>query len=280
MRARLRDLHALKGNARAMGLDSIATAAHECESTLVALDGTLTQDDVHTVQRAVRALHSELEDGTNLFARILDMRDALDNAGRLRIAEIEDLVKNLVAGEGSRLGKNVSLRFECASDTTLPGHVAVRVRNALIQMVRNAIAHGIEPSAERSRLGKDPTGAIKVSLAQSERGLTVTCVDDGRGVDFAALEAVARARGLLTDQATVAPQDLLFIPGLSTTEREDALSGRGIGMDLVRDSVDALGGRVLVDSAPGAFTQITLEIPTKVAQPQAPGERDEGIGGR
>jgi len=131
--------------------------------------------------------------------------------------------------------------------------------------VRNAIDHGIEAPERRSAAGKDPIGSIEIAGYAIGDRLVMTVRDNGRGVDIERVRGLARERGLLSaDDAAGASADelldLLFHPGFSTAASVTLVSGRGIGMDVIRSLAEEHGGSVAIASAPGAGTELTIEL--------------------
>jgi two-component system chemotaxis sensor kinase CheA len=133
----------------------------------------------------------------------------------------------------------------------------------LVHLVRNAISHGIEPPAERTAAGKPPEGVIRLSAAAVGESVIVEVADDGRGVDVEAVAARARASGLDVPPAIDASTllDLICAAGLSTREEADRASGRGVGMAVVKKTVQDLGGTLSVDTERGAGTRFVMQLP-------------------
>lgn len=144
--------------------------------------------------------------------------------------------------------------------------VLERLREVLLHLLRNAVDHGIEPPNVRIACGKTPTGCIALRAAVSGDHLTLTLEDDGAGLDLDAIKHHAFSIGLLseTDATRVSANelaDLIFIPGFSTRKTVNELSGRGVGLDIVRSNVERMNGRVTVQSIPGAGTTFILNVP-------------------
>src|SRR5262249_42886953 len=153
----------------------------------------------------------------------------------------------------SALDKKVSLQIS-GEDTELDKGVVERITDPLTHLVRNAIDHGIEMPEERVAKGKPAEGTVRLSAYHQAGSVIVEVSDDGRGLDAARIRAKGIERGLisatdeLTDEQTYG---LIFRPGFSTAETVSDLSGRGVGMDVVKKSVEALNGAVAVETAPG-----------------------------
>lgn len=165
-------------------------------------------------------------------------------------------------------GKAVRLE-PLGNDVMLDKDVADRLVEPLMHLLRNAVDHGVEPPAERTAAGKQSHGVLVLSAELRENELAVALSDDGRGLDREAVLARARAAGLVDERER--PDDgtidqLIFHPGLSTARIVSDLSGRGVGMDAVRASLEALGGRIELASRPGRGTRVTLCLPASGAR--------------
>ncbi|MBS1869744.1 MAG: chemotaxis protein CheA [Actinobacteria bacterium] len=170
---------------------------------------------------------------------------------RVRMVPVESVFlrfPRLVRDLAARLGKQVELRLEGA-DTELDRTVVDALGDPLVHLVRNALDHGLETPDERAAAGKPPTGVLELSARHAGGHVVVSVRDDGRGIDPAAVARVAVERGLLDADDAAAldaagAAELLFAPGFSTAAATTDVSGRGVGMDAVRESVRALGGEV------------------------------------
>jgi len=140
------------------------------------------------------------------------------------------------------------------------------LRDPLLQLVRNAVAHGIEPPDERRARGKPPEGTITISAALVGGSVAITVADDGRGIDIGKLRELAAARGMASPASDEEAIELIFVPGLSTAPRVTDLSGRGVGLDVVRTRVRAMGGRVEVTTAAGEGTRLSLLLPLTLSR--------------
>lgn len=164
-------------------------------------------------------------------------------------------------------GKQV--RLNMSGDTTeVDKTVIERLADPLTHMIRNSVDHGIESPAQRVALGKPPTGVITLSAAHRSGRVIIELSDDGGGIDRARVRAIAEAKGLVSPDASLTTTDidnLLFLPGFSSKEEASALSGRGVGLDVVRREIQALGGRVTLVSVPGQGTTFTVALPLTLA---------------
>jgi two-component system, chemotaxis family, sensor kinase CheA len=165
------------------------------------------------------------------------------------------------------LGKQARLQI-VGEDTEVDKTIIEELADPLTHMIRNAIDHGLEAPDERAAAGKPAEGAIQLLAEQRSGRIVISVSDDGRGINRDRLLAKARARGLVPPSERPAPEEidaLLFHPGLSTAEAVTDVSGRGVGMDVVKQNVEALGGRVLVASEFGKGTRFTMLLPLTLA---------------
>src|SRR4051812_35659673 len=200
-----------------------------------------------------------------LSAIIADMRDAIT---RTRMQRIENLfvgLPRMVRDLSAELGKQILVDIE-GGDVELDREMIEMIRDPLTHIIRNAVDHGIELPAERLKAGKREIGVLCVSARQSGNQILIDIHDDGRGIDGKKLVEKAIAAGTLeksaaTQLSTREQLALIFEAGLSTAKSVTAISGRGVGMDVVRSNVERIGGIVEVDSKPGEGTRMTLRVP-------------------
>ncbi|PZR54145.1 chemotaxis protein CheA [Xylanimonas oleitrophica] len=191
---------------------------------------------------------------------------------RTRMQPIEHVwskMPRVVRDLASVVGREVSLQMT-GGDTELDRGLLEAVKDPLTHLVRNAVDHGIEPPQERAASGKDRRGTLSLRAYHSGGQVVVEVADDGRGIDPQKVAAKAVERGLRTpDQvAAMSPAELLqllFLPGFSTAEKVTNVSGRGVGMDVVRTRIEAIGGTVDVESTVGTGTVWRLRIPLTLA---------------
>jgi two-component system chemotaxis sensor kinase CheA len=172
-----------------------------------------------------------------------------------------------VLDTGRKLGKEIDFVTE-GDDTELDRTLAETLADPLLHMVRNAADHGIEPPAERIAAGKPAKGRIRLAARHAGEHIVVEIEDDGRGMDPDRLVAKAREKGLLPAGAQPTRDEalaLIFAPGFSTAERVSEVSGRGVGMDVVKRNVDSLRGRILIRSEPGHGSLFTIRLPLTTA---------------
>ena len=169
----------------------------------------------------------------------------------------------------TELGKDIGLEMHGA-DTELDRQVLDLVKDPLTHLVRNCADHGIESPTERSAAGKSRRGTIRLSACHQGGYVIIEVADDGRGLDTAGINAKAVEMGLASEAELAAkPQaeinNLIFSPGFSTAARVTSVSGRGVGMDVVRSNIEQIGGTVDLKSVPGSGTVFTIRIPLTLA---------------
>jgi two-component system chemotaxis sensor kinase CheA len=173
----------------------------------------------------------------------------------------------LVRDLARRVGKQIV--FEASGENTeLDKTIAAELADPLLHMVRNSIDHGIEPADERIARGKDPTAHIRVSACHQSGQIVVSISDDGRGLDREKILAKARQKGLIEPDAQLADSEvyqLIFEPGFSTAATVSDISGRGVGMDVVRRHVQKLRGRIEIQSSAGEGTTFFIKLPLTLA---------------
>ncbi|WNY64189.1 chemotaxis protein CheA [Borreliella americana] len=190
----------------------------------------------------------------------------------LRTVPIEILFvkfQRIVKDLSTSLGKSI-LYHSYGGDTVLDKSIIEKLNEPLVHLIRNSIDHGIESSQERESLGKDPKGIIKLSACQSGDSVIVIIEDDGRGLDKNKILKKAIERNIISDSVAKTLSDidvynLIFEPGFSTASSVTDISGRGVGMDVVKKQVESLRGNVLLESEFGKYTRIKLIFPLTLA---------------
>jgi two-component system chemotaxis sensor kinase CheA len=211
--------------------------------------------------------HEVAVDGAfeRLSAIIAEMRDAIT---RTRMQRIENLfvgLPRMIRDLSAELGKQVLVDIE-GGDVELDREMIEMIRDPLTHIIRNAVDHGIETPAERLKAGKREIGILAISARQSGNQILIDIQDDGRGIDGRKLAEKALAAGIIDAASAKALTTreqlaLIFEAGLSTAKAVTSISGRGVGMDVVRSNIERIGGIVEVDSKPGEGTRMTLRVP-------------------
>lgn len=224
------------------------------QSRLSQLANTSVDIQLRSVSEDVERLSGELRD-TMMVLRMVPISQLFSRFRRL----VHDLARET--------GKQIELLTEGES-TEVDKVVIERLADPLVHLVRNSCDHGLETPEERIAAGKNPAGQVTLVARQSGGDVTITIRDDGRGIDRERVRAKAESSGLVAAGATLSDQDLLqmiFEPGFSTAAQVTNLSGRGVGMDVVKKTIEGLRGTINVSSTPGAGSEITLAIPLTLA---------------
>jgi chemosensory pili system protein ChpA (sensor histidine kinase/response regulator) len=228
-------------------------------------------NDVGTLQRSLQRTLQSAEDELASQARIT--RELQDDLLRTRMVEFESLADRLyrtVRQAAKETGKQVRLDI-VGGAIEIDRGVLERMVGSFEHLLRNSVAHGVEPPAARAAAGKDPGGRIQVQVAQSGNEVAVEFADDGAGFDYERIRQRGIERGLLAADAAAGEAELaqlLFNPGFSTAEQVTELAGRGVGLDVVRSEVNAMGGRIETASARGQGTRFKLLLPLTTAVTQ------------
>ena len=209
----------------------------------------------------IKSLAEEIERLSN------GLRDTTMGIRTVPIGTLFSRFKRLVRDISQELGKDVDL-VTSGEETELDKTVIERLNDPLVHIVRNSMDHGIETPDDRVKAGKVRQGHLHLSAVHSGAQVYIRIRDDGRGLDRDRIRAKAVENGLIAADAKVGDQDLyqmIFAPGFSTAKEVTSLSGRGVGMDVVRRTIESLRGSVEVDSFPGHGTEITLHLPLTLA---------------
>ena len=297
-----RQVHAVKGEASALGLKTVEQRAHAFEESLNDLKGrqTLSGSDFLPLVVKLDDLFNHLAQVREMLSRLVDLHQAIATRGGkpgepnepgqqgrttprhrqddadagARLGSTAKLPRRVGSSAPSRIlrrrsrtsqSKQVSVR--CQGLDRVPESYRRAVKDITIQLVRNAVVHGIEVPDERSKAHKAQTGTLAIEFSsRGNEGYELIVQDDGRGLQLDRIKEVAVERGLITpaQAAMLDPRQtmaLIFRPGFSTADRVTSDAGRGAGMDLVRILVAELGGRVGLASAGGRFSKFKIWLP-------------------
>ncbi len=236
--------------------------------SLVDLVGELVTVQARLSQFAARKDDAELLAVAEDVERLTwQMRDQVLNIRMLPIGSTFSRFRRLVRDLSAELGKEVALVTEGA-ETELDKTVIDRLYDPLVHLIRNGIDHGLEAPAVRQAAGKPGRGRISLSASHSGPNVLIRLSDDGRGLDRQAIAAQAAAKGLIAPHAELSDKEvyaLAFLPGLSTAATVTSVSGRGVGMDVVKAAVEELRGSIEIDSRPGEGTTFTIKLPLTLA---------------
>ncbi len=228
---------------------------------LVIAQARLSQLASATDDIAIKAVAEEIE---RLAA---GLRDTTMGARMVPIGSLFGRFRRLVHDLSRDLGKPVDF-VTSGEDTELDKTMIERLADPLVHLIRNSIDHGIESTEDRTAAGKSEIGQIEIAAIHSGAQVLVTVRDNGGGLNTARIRAKAEESGLLAAGAVMSDQDIhqfLFHPGFSTAQTVSALSGRGVGMDVVKRTIEAMRGSIDIATTPGNGTTITLRLPLTLA---------------
>jgi len=205
----------------------------------------------------------------NLSAVTSDLQDTVMRVRMQPVARLFSTLPRLVRDLSIDLGKNIQITM-IGAETELDRQVIELIRAPLTHIIRNAADHGVERVPERVAAGKPEAGSIRVSATYDAGQITIEVKDDGRGLDLARIRDKAVAKGLATrdmlDRMTESDiYQFVMLPGFSTAEKISKVSGRGVGMDVVRENIQSIGGTVSLNSTPGRGATVTMRIPLTLA---------------
>ena len=221
------------------------------------------------LHRELEAVDADAEALAELDKLAASLQDTAMNMRLIPFSQVADAFPRLVRDVARDLDKRVSFDIQGA-DVELDRTILTEMRDPLVHVLRNAVDHGIEPPDARAAAGKDSAGSIRLTADRERDHVVIEVADDGGGLDADHLRATAVDEGVVSaDEAASMPDeevyDLVFHPGLSTADTVTDVSGRGVGMDVVRTTVRDLDGAVSIESQPGVGTTIRFRLPVTVA---------------
>ncbi len=256
-----------KKRCQAISASSVRVAADKLDR-LINLVGELviTQARLSQVARSLDEI--EIENPVEEVERLTgELRDCALNMRMLPIGTTFSKFRRLVRDLSADLGKEIDLITE-GGETGLDKTVIERLNDPLVHLIRNSIDHGIRSPEERERLGKPRKGTIRLTAAHQGARVVLTIEDDGMGIDPEIIRAKAVERGIISKKTELSEENifpLIFTPGFSTSEQVTNVSGRGVGMDVVKREIDSLGGSVKIASEKGRYLRISMFLPLTLA---------------
>ena len=236
--------------------------------TLVNLVGEFVSEHATLQRLAAQAGDPEILSTAERLEGLI--RDTRDLAMQLHMVPVEVLFsgyRRLVRDLAKELGKDVKLVLE-GVDTELDKNIVERLKDPLLHIIRNSLDHGLETPEERTAAGKHPQGTLIMKAYYSGAHVAMRISDDGRGINTDAVREKAIDRGLISEDAQLGEQELnelIFAPGFSTAKKTTSVSGRGVGMDVVRQNIENLGGSIRIESERGQGSSMHLRIPLTLA---------------
>ncbi len=255
------------GHRATNGPETVRVPAPKLDAILDQL-GELVIAQARLNQVATRFGDATLDGLVEEFQRLIGgLRDTTLAIRMLPIETVFGKFRRVVRDLSVELGKDVMLETE-GGETEIDKNVLDRLSEPLVHMIRNSVDHGIEQAADRVAAGKPPQGLVRLAACQDAGEILITIEDDGKGLDHERIRMKAIERGILAPDATPTDSqlaELIFAPGFSTAEKVSSVSGRGVGMDAVMTTINALRGSVEVMSRKGEGTLISLRLPLTLA---------------
>ncbi|MBR9822079.1 MAG: chemotaxis protein CheA [Rhodobacteraceae bacterium] len=212
--------------------------------------------------------HSDAMNGLEEFQRLT--RDIQDSVMMIRAQPVKSLfqrMSRIVRESSAAVDKEVRLITE-GEATEVDKTVIERLADPLTHMIRNAVDHGLEATERREEIGKSRAGTVTLTAAHRSGRVIIEVADDGAGINRKRVQEIAVTKGLIPADAQLSDgeiDNLLFLPGFSTAKQVSNLSGRGVGMDVVKTSIQSLGGRITINSEPGKGTTFSISLPLTLA---------------
>lgn len=237
-------------------------------SHLINLVGELVIANANITTQARYSANSGLLVSSENLARLVnEVREVCLSLRMVQIGETFNRYKRVVRDLCKDNGKSVDLIIE-GGETELDKSIVEKITDPILHMVRNAVDHGVESKQERVQACKNETAQLKLRAHHESGAIIIHIADDGRGLDPEKLEKKAKAKGLISDSDSLSEREifrLIFSPGFSTAEQVSNVSGRGVGMDVVRKNIDELRGQIDIHSELGKGTEFIIRLPLTLA---------------
>jgi chemosensory pili system protein ChpA (sensor histidine kinase/response regulator) len=228
-------------------------------------------ESVHDVQTVQQTLLKNLDETAAALSAQgqlnRDLQQGLMNIRMVPFSSISERLYRIVRQTGKELGKRANLDLT-GTEVELDRSVLEKMTAPFEHLLRNAVAHGLESPEQREHAGKDPIGEIRLALRQESNEVVFELSDDGAGLDIARVREKAIENGVLQEGEDISDElamQLIFTAGLSTAKEVTEISGRGVGLDVVRSEITALGGRIDVSSEPGHGVRFSIHLPLTLA---------------
>jgi two-component system chemotaxis sensor kinase CheA len=235
---------------------------------LVILRSRLTDTVAASERHLPPAQFRSMEDDAEAIER--ELRELREGVMRIRLVPIGEIFRRMpfvVRDLARESGRSINVVLE-GQDTKIDKFLVERMMDPVMHLVRNAVSHGIETPQERQAAGKPPAATLRLSAASSGETVVIEIADDGRGIDTQRVAERARQAGLPVPNTaldSVALLDLISAPGFSTRDESDRVSGRGFGMNVVRETLQELGGTIHLETESGKGTRFIIELPLTLA---------------
>jgi ligand-binding sensor domain-containing protein/signal transduction histidine kinase len=264
-----RATHLIKGNAKLLNIDYFAQAAHQFEDMIseVQKKTHITDRDIDPLREKVRELETGIEEMERIIERMGQIHTQKGLKKGIDTGTLLQSLENLINSFSSDLGKKIKFNYKKFNGHIIPVKYHLLVKEVLIQLIRNAISHGIEFPEERKRLKKPQYGKIEISTFKKNGSIGFRLRDDGRGIQIKKLKEKALQSGKWDKEEIEKWDDnktaeLIFASGISTAEQVDMIAGRGVGMDGVIHRLKEYRGEIQVHFTEGQYCEFEIILPT------------------
>jgi two-component system chemotaxis sensor kinase CheA len=235
---------------------------------LVLSQSTISELALRIRQEGLSALSTDVAKAAKGLERKLgEMQKGVMDIRMIPVGQLFEKMSRIVRKTSQEYGKKIELKL-FGADTELDKLIMEDISDPVMHIVRNAIDHGIETPEERLLAGKEEKGTIRLSSFQKGNHVVIEVEDDGRGIDLAKVKRKALDKGLIQNTEDVSDKealDFIFLPGFSTSDKVSDISGRGVGLDVVRNNIAAVSGMVDIENRPGAGSRVTITLPITLA---------------
>ena len=245
----------------------------QLEQLTVSLKEVIDESENNSIEKIkIVQLYDILNEKINNLSKLSnELQNTVMSIRMLPIGNVFNRFNKIVRDLSRELGKNVELEIE-GEETELDKTIIEEISDPLMHIIRNAIDHGIEMPKERIAMGKSEYGTLNFNAYQQGNNIVITIKDDGKGLNVPLIKAKAIEKGLLSDDETLSENEIInviFEPGFSTTSQVTGISGRGVGMDVVRQNIRNLKGTIDIDTIENKGTTFTIKLPLTLAIIQA-----------
>ncbi len=263
-----RSLHLIKGNANLLNLSSFGDKIHQTENLVKQLleHENLNGSDFLDLVSSLNQLQNDLLELKDLIDKIKRFnhpdKKQQEQDGSVMLKSLENMIERI----STEQGKKVTFDYTETHCEYIPPHLRLLIKNTLVQLVRNSLSHGLETPQERLAAGKKETGCIRLATQKEDGLLKIFYSDDGHGLPLNKLRQKALESGKWNEQVVRSwgahqIEEVIFVPGISSSDSINMLSGRGVGMDLVRDRIKSHGGKIEVESKESEYCKFKITLP-------------------
>ncbi|MBN2426694.1 MAG: PAS domain-containing protein [Calditrichaceae bacterium] len=263
-----RSIHTIKGNASLLELDFVSIQAHKIEDYIDKLIHQKKTDlnDFLDLEQEIHLLEKIIAESKGLIDQIGKIHEQFRPKRNHENKRFIQSLEKLIASLSEKYNKKVVLESKNYNSDNIPYEHRLIVRDIIVQLIRNSMIHGIESPAERTKSKKPARGRIKISNHVHDNNYQIHYEDDGRGLQLNALREKALKSGKWKEEAIDRMDnkqiaEIIFVPGISTSDKADLASGRGMGMDIVKKNVEKSGGKISVEFEQGKFCKFILTMP-------------------